>query len=85
MLEGLPEWMAPPRAGGWEADDLDRLPQAPRHTELVDGALLFRLWPQRAWHSRLVKKLAHELERAGGGRFEVAGGAPISFVKGRVG
>ncbi|KND34727.1 Uma2 family endonuclease [Streptomyces acidiscabies] len=65
--------MAPPRPGGWEADDLDRLPQAPRHTELVDGALLFRLWPQRAWHSRLVDHLAHALGRATEGRFEVAG------------
>jgi len=56
VTAGLPEWMYPPRPSGWEADDLDHLPQAPRHTELVDGVLVFRLSPQRSWHSRLVKK-----------------------------
>ena len=50
----LPDWMIPPRPEGWFADDLDRLPEAPRHTELIDGALVFRLPPQRWWHSHLV-------------------------------
>ncbi|MDG4767794.1 Uma2 family endonuclease [Solwaraspora sp. WMMD406] len=53
----MPEWMRPPRPEGWYADDLDHLPEAPRHTELIDGALVFRLVPQRAWHSRLVTNL----------------------------
>ncbi|KPI20264.1 protein of unknown function DUF820 [Actinobacteria bacterium OK074] len=56
--------MTPPRPSGWEADDLDRLPQAPRHTELIGGALVFRTSPQRSWHSRLVENLTFTLRRA---------------------
>ncbi|MFD5746992.1 Uma2 family endonuclease [Streptomyces sp. NPDC127033] len=56
-MTALPDWMRPPRAEGWFAEDLDHLPEAPRHTELIDGALVFRLWPQRWWHSRLVTDL----------------------------
>lgn len=36
-MNALPDWMRPPRAEGWFAEDLDRLPEAPRHTELIDG------------------------------------------------
>lgn len=64
MTAELPGWMIPPRPSGWEADDLDRLPQAPRHTELLDGALVFRLSPQRSWHSRLVENLTFALRHA---------------------
>ncbi|MEV6005351.1 Uma2 family endonuclease [Streptomyces sp. NPDC051976] len=53
----LPDWMRPPRLEGWYADDLDRLPEAPRHTELIDGALVFMMSPQRSWHGRLVTAL----------------------------
>jgi Uma2 family endonuclease len=56
-MTALPGWMRPPRAEGWFADDLDRLPEAPRHTELIDGALVFMLWPQRWWHGHLVTML----------------------------
>ncbi|MFI1430784.1 Uma2 family endonuclease [Streptomyces lydicus] len=49
--------MSPPRAEGWFAEDLDRLPEAPRHTELIDGALVFILSPQRSWRGRLVTML----------------------------
>lgn len=52
-----PDWMRPPRAEGWFAEDLDRLPEAPRHTELIDGALVFMTSPQRSWHGRLVTGL----------------------------
>ncbi|CAM5425125.1 hypothetical protein SALBM135S_08903 [Streptomyces alboniger] len=45
------------RAEGWFAEDLDRLPEAPRHTELVDGALVFVLSPQRARHGRVATGL----------------------------
>ncbi|MFJ8016595.1 Uma2 family endonuclease [Streptomyces sp. NPDC096339] len=64
MEAELPEWMYPPRASGWEADDLDHLPEAPRHTELIEGALIFRVTPQRLWHSRLVGSLALGLRQA---------------------
>ncbi|MFI6347607.1 Uma2 family endonuclease [Streptomyces sp. NPDC050560] len=53
-----------PHPSGWEADDLDHLPQAPRHTELIDGALIFMVSPQRSWHSRLVENLTFVLRRA---------------------
>ncbi|MER5865347.1 Uma2 family endonuclease [Kitasatospora sp. NPDC002040] len=53
----LPDWMYPPREEGWFAEDLDRLTEAPRHTELIDGALIFMMSPQRAWHGRVVTAL----------------------------
>ncbi|MCX4819129.1 Uma2 family endonuclease [Streptomyces sp. NBC_01142] len=56
-MTALPDWMRPPRAEGWFAEDLDRLPEAPRHTELIDGALVFGMVPQRSWHGRLVTGL----------------------------
>ncbi|MFH8746191.1 Uma2 family endonuclease [Streptomyces rimosus] len=56
-MTALPDWMRPPRAEGWFAEDLDRLPEAPRHTELIDGALVFMMSPQRWWHGHLVTML----------------------------
>ncbi|WP_446041309.1 Uma2 family endonuclease [Streptomyces sp. SID1121] len=56
-MTALPDWMRPPRAEGWFAEDLDRLPEAPRHTELIDGALVFMMSPQRSWHGRVVTAL----------------------------
>jgi Uma2 family endonuclease len=67
----LPDWMIPPRPSGWEADDLDHLPQAPRHTELIDGALIFMMSPQRSWHSRLVENMTFALRQAAPAGFEV--------------
>jgi Uma2 family endonuclease len=63
--------MIPPRPSGWEADDLDHLPQAPRHTELIDGALIFMMSPQRSWHSRLVENLTFALRQAAPTGFDV--------------
>ena len=63
MSSPLPEWMYPPREEGWFAEDLDRLPEAPRHTELLHGALVFRLWPQKLWHSEVVTNLTVALNR----------------------
>jgi Uma2 family endonuclease len=60
-MTALPDWMRPPRAEGWFADDLDHLPEAPRHTELIDGALVFMMSPQRVWHARIVTALTNEL------------------------
>ncbi|MCY1140750.1 Uma2 family endonuclease [Actinoplanes sp. Pm04-4] len=56
-MTAVPEWMHPPRPEGWFADDLDHLPEAPRHTELIDGALVFMMSPQRSWHARIVTAL----------------------------
>lgn len=71
MAAEFPEWMFPPRPSGWEADDLDHLPQAPRHTELIDGALIFMMSPQRSWRSRLVENLTFALRQASPEGFEV--------------
>jgi Uma2 family endonuclease len=70
-MTALPDWMRPPRAEGWLADDLDRLPEAPRHTELIDGALVFMMSPQRSWHGRLVTDLTTSLMAAAPTGFEV--------------
>ena len=65
MSTALPEWMYPPRDSGWEADDLDLLPpDAPRHIELLDGAMIFNLPPQRLWHDRMIRRLTAALEEA---------------------
>lgn len=61
--QGLPEWMRPPRDEGWFAEDLDALPEAPPHTELIDGALVFTMSPQRIWHARMLRALANALSR----------------------
>ncbi|MEU2869300.1 Uma2 family endonuclease [Streptomyces olivoreticuli] len=61
-MTALPDWMHPPRPEGWVADDLDRLPHAPRHTELIDGALVFRMSPQRWWHGEIVDDLTFALK-----------------------
>jgi Uma2 family endonuclease len=60
-MTSLPDWMRPPRSEGWLAEDLDRLPEAPRHTELIDGALVFMMSPQRRWHARVIISLTTAL------------------------
>ncbi|MEU5667979.1 Uma2 family endonuclease [Streptomyces longwoodensis] len=60
-MTALPDWMRPPREEGWFAEDLDRLPEAPRHTELIHGALVFRLAPRSWWHGHLVTVLTAAL------------------------
>lgn len=63
MSSAVPQWMYPPRESGWEAADLDRLPaDAPRHIELLDGALIFNMSPQRSWHDRVIRRLTAALE-----------------------
>ncbi|MFI2430936.1 Uma2 family endonuclease [Streptomyces sp. NPDC018693] len=53
------EWPRPP-VGGWTADDLDRLPNLPPHTELIDGSLVF-VSPQTSFHSRTMRLLDNAL------------------------
>lgn len=50
--EELPAWAFPP-PGGFTADDLDRMPHLPPHTELIDGSLVF-VSPQKIFHSLAV-------------------------------
>jgi Uma2 family endonuclease len=44
------------------ADDFLRMTGLPRHTELIDGSLVF-VSPQEKWHSRVVNLLVTELDR----------------------
>lgn len=53
------EWARPP-AGGWTADDLDRLPNLPRRTELIDGSLVF-VCPQTRFHMLTLRLLDNGL------------------------
>ncbi|MFE3254098.1 Uma2 family endonuclease [Nocardia sp. NPDC059091] len=47
-VEPFPQWLRPP-PGGFVAEDLDRLPDLPPHTELIDGSLVF-VSPQAKFH-----------------------------------
>ncbi|MET9807839.1 Uma2 family endonuclease [Streptomyces halstedii] len=49
-----------PPPQGWVAEDLDRLPGLPRHTELIDGSLVF-MSPQRKFHTRVMWLLERAL------------------------
>ncbi len=57
----LPDWVFPPPEG-FIAADLDRIPDAPTHTELIDGSLVFRS-PQTCIHMRTVSLLTEGLHR----------------------
>ncbi|MET7775996.1 MULTISPECIES: Uma2 family endonuclease [Streptomyces] len=52
-------WPIPPTEG-WTADDLDRIPGLPPHTELIDGSLVF-VSPQTAFHARCMRLLENSL------------------------
>ncbi|OIJ66811.1 Uma2 family endonuclease [Streptomyces mangrovisoli] len=62
-------WPIPPE-GGWTADDLDRLPDLPPHTELIDGSLVF-VSPQTLFHSRAVSFFEWQLQSLAPEEFEV--------------
>src|SRR4051812_36234361 len=62
VAEPLPRWAVPP-PDGFTADDLDRLPELPRHSQLIDGSLVFGS-PQTAFHSVTIDLLEHGLCRA---------------------
>lgn len=57
--EPLPAWAFPP-PGGFTADDLDRIPDLPPHTELIDGSLVF-VSPQKYFHMTVLYLLEHAL------------------------
>lgn len=56
-----PGWPVPPPEG-YFAEDLDRLPDLPSHTELIDGSLIF-VSPQKMFHMCVVNFLWWELRR----------------------
>jgi Uma2 family endonuclease len=55
-------WPRPP-ADGYTADDLDRLPDLPAHTELIDGSLIFAS-PQKFRHMLANSRLESGLRSA---------------------
>ena len=60
-IDRLPDWAFPPE-GGFTASDLDRLPDLPPHTELIDGSLVV-VSPQAAFHSLVLDILIAALRR----------------------
>jgi Uma2 family endonuclease len=59
--EPIPDWLRPP-PGGFTADDLDRMPGLPPHTELVDGSLVF-VSPQTNFHELVMRVLVNGLAK----------------------
>ncbi|ASF13331.1 Uma2 family endonuclease [Nocardia brasiliensis] len=57
--ERIPQWLFPP-PGGFVAEDLDRLPNLPPHTELIDGSLIF-VSPQAEFHMLVISLLEQVL------------------------
>jgi Uma2 family endonuclease len=53
--EAWPGWLVPPEEG-YFAEDLDRLPGLPPHTELLNGSLVF-VSPQASWHDLVIFEL----------------------------
>ncbi|WP_026123237.1 Uma2 family endonuclease [Nocardiopsis chromatogenes] len=51
----VPDWMIPP-TDGFTAEDLDRLPDLPPHTELIDGSLVL-VSPQKRFHTLILDVL----------------------------
>lgn len=60
-VEPVPAWVFPP-PGGFTADYFLRLRGLPKHTELIDGSLVF-VSPQLSWHVRIINLLWLELDR----------------------
>lgn len=54
-------WPVPPE-GGYTVDDLERLPDLPTHTELIDGSLVF-MSPQRRFHALAIDLLVSRLRQ----------------------
>ena len=54
-------WFVPP-ARGFVAEDLDRIPELPGHTELIDGSLVF-VSPQANFHMMVISLLEGTLRR----------------------
>ncbi|MCP2291838.1 Uma2 family endonuclease [Nocardia amikacinitolerans] len=59
-VEPLPDWVVPP-PGGYTVDAFLELRGLPKHTELIDGALVF-VSPQEKWHRQVLSLLRRELD-----------------------
>ena len=67
--DAVPDWVRP--VGGFTALDLDRLPDLPPHTELIDGGLVF-VSPQRRFRMRMVDRLNAALAACAPPQWDVA-------------
>ncbi|MFI6505571.1 Uma2 family endonuclease [Nonomuraea typhae] len=59
-LDPLPDWVRPPPEG-FQAADLDRLPELPHRAELIDGSLVFPAF-QSCFHSVTLSLLQAGLQ-----------------------
>jgi Uma2 family endonuclease len=62
-------WFVPP-AEGFTAEDLDHIPELPRHTELIDGSLVF-VSPQANFHTMVISLLESVLRGLAPGHLRV--------------
>lgn len=58
-----PAWLTSTHAGPYIAEDLDRIPDLPPHTELIDGNLIF-VSPQALFHFLAKDAIRGALKRA---------------------
>jgi len=56
----VPDWLRPPN--GYTVDEFLAMTDLPRHTELIDGSLVFAA-PQRNFHTSMIDFLVTELRR----------------------
>lgn len=73
-------WPRPPE-GGYTADDLDRLPNLPPHTELIDGSLVFAA-RQSYFHMRTLRMLEQHLVRRSPPELEVIRQMTVTLGRG---
>ncbi|HEV2636630.1 MAG TPA: Uma2 family endonuclease [Actinocrinis sp.] len=59
-----------PPTDGFTAQDLDRIPDLPPHTELIDGSLVF-VSPQRIFHAEIIDLIKQSLRRFAPEKYEV--------------
>ncbi|ATL72277.1 restriction endonuclease [Nocardia terpenica] len=67
--DSLSSWWVPP-LGGYVADDLDRIPDLPPHTQLIDGGLVV-VSPQTKFHVHVIDFVNYGLQAQVPERFEV--------------
>ncbi len=75
--EPFPQWLRPP-PGGFVAEDLDRLPDLPPHTELVDGSFVFAC-PQSKFHVQVIALLESMLRRLAPAGMRVRHGMTVTL------
>lgn len=65
----VPDWLIPP-VEGFQAEDLDRLPALPPHSEMIDGSIVLPA-PREGYHSVVLDLLTIGLRHAIPARYRV--------------